>query len=259
MLGIPWKWIVIIGMCIICLWLFSRWINGSENSKGFVDKLDNMTWEQRLQFFRDVLLDPEGTPIASLNPPTQQARATTNDTTQPIQPSVCPVEEVDAEEIVYPVTRAERSECDISSEKEYESLNPLHCAWYNMSKGQYSSCVTLSLLFNKEFKSYRLKSMINPYTKKALELDCYNPQVGIAVEYQGEQHYRFPNGFHKTREEFEDQVARDVIKEHLCKKNNILLIKVPYTVPLDVIPSYIYDRLPEEKKKACKKRRALIK
>ena len=45
-----------------------------------------------------------------------------------------------------------------------------------------------------------------------LEIDCYIPELKIGFEYNGEQHYMFPNCFHKTQEEFEAQQQRDILK-----------------------------------------------
>jgi hypothetical protein len=57
--------------------------------------------------------------------------------------------------------------------------------------------------------------------------DKYGP---IAIEYQGIQHYRFPNKFHKTKAEFNAQRARDILKETICLDSGVMLIKVMYTM-----------------------------
>ena len=38
-------------------------------------------------------------------------------------------------------------------------------------------------------------SEFREYTGKSLELDCYNVEYGVALEYNGIQHYKFPNPF----------------------------------------------------------------
>lgn len=80
---------------------------------------------------------------------------------------------------------------------------------------------------------------------KNLELDCYNDQLKIAVEYNGEQHYKFPHPFHRTKEDFLRQVENDELKRQICEELGIYLIVVPYTVKLKDIRQFIYDRLPE--------------
>jgi hypothetical protein len=73
--------------------------------------------------------------------------------------------------------------------------------------------------------------MVNPVTGSQynLELDCYNESLRLAVEYQGEQHYKFIPYFHKNREAFLNQKYRDELKRMRCKELGITLIEVPYT------------------------------
>ena len=71
---------------------------------------------------------------------------------------------------------------------------------------------------------------MNTETGKPLELDLYNADLKIAVEYSGEQHYRYIPYFHKTYQHFVKQKERDELKRELCKKNDICLIEVPYNV-----------------------------
>lgn len=40
---------------------------------------------------------------------------------------------------------------------------------------------------------------------------------------QGHQNYKYPNKFHKTKEQFNDQIKRDEIKRKICLINNIKL------------------------------------
>jgi hypothetical protein len=42
----------------------------------------------------------------------------------------------------------------------------------------------------------------NPESGKSLELDCYDEEYNIAVEYNGIQHYKYPSAFHKTEKDF---------------------------------------------------------
>lgn len=47
-------------------------------------------------------------------------------------------------------------------------------------------------------------------------------------EYQGEQHY-IPMRFSNANKKFKKTILHDKIKENYCKKNNIKLVKIPYT------------------------------
>jgi hypothetical protein len=61
-----------------------------------------------------------------------------------------------------------------------------------------------------------------------LELDCYNEEKKLALEYQGEQHYRYIPFFHRTPTAFEEQRERDNRKRLLCKQKGVELIHIPY-------------------------------
>lgn len=51
----------------------------------------------------------------------------------------------------------------------------------------------------------------------------------IMIEYHGAQHFKFPNIFHRTRKEFDEQIAHDVQKREYCKKHDITLVEYDYT------------------------------
>ena len=116
---------------------------------------------------------------------------------------------------------------------------------YGRSKGETVCCQTLERHYKVPFRTERPSFLRNPATGRNLELDCYNSTMKVAVEYNGIQHYVFPNRFHKTESEFRDQVARDILKHNLCDEAGVFLITVPYKVHERDIPAYIYSRLPE--------------
>lgn len=80
-------------------------------------------------------------------------------------------------------------------------------------------------------------------TMRALELDCYNDKLRIALEYNGKQHRVYPNTWHINRQEFEDQKKRDRLKIVRCKEEGIVLILVPDTIRYEDLYSYITERL----------------
>lgn len=115
-------------------------------------------------------------------------------------------------------------------------------------KSENDCCLILQDIYGKPFKSARPSWLKNPETNGILELDCYNEDLKIAVEYNGVQHYKFPNPFHKTYEEFIAQVRRDEYKVNRCDQQGVYLISVPYTVPKDKLRDYITHYLPENRK-----------
>jgi hypothetical protein len=80
----------------------------------------------------------------------------------------------------------------------------------------------LQKLFGKPFKNVR-----NALTSR-LELDCFNEELQLAVEYQGKQHYQFIEHFHRTQERFEQQQERDARKRSECEQLGITLIEIHY-------------------------------
>jgi hypothetical protein len=114
------------------------------------------------------------------------------------------------------------------------------------SVGERKCREVLEKHYNKTFiKTRKLPFLLNPETNRYLELDCYNNDLKIAVEYNGIQHYVHPNYTKQTLEQFLDQHRRDAFKREQCDENGIYLIIVPYTVKTSHIEKFILDRLPE--------------
>ena len=93
--------------------------------------------------------------------------------------------------------------------------------------------------FDDYFPTVRPKFLTNPKTGRPLELDGYNSRLNLAFEHQGHQHYKWPNRFHKTEQEYLDQLERDVIKLNRCKELGIDLITIHEDVPQDQIDAFI--------------------
>lgn len=94
------------------------------------------------------------------------------------------------------------------------------------------------------FSKCRPDCLRNPVTENYnLELDCYNKDLKLALEYNGIQHYKFSPYFHRNKDAFLNQKYRDELKRRMCVENGIRLIEVPYTVKNDQIPSFIENEL----------------
>lgn len=80
-------------------------------------------------------------------------------------------------------------------------------------------------------------------TKKGvlLEYDIFIKSRKILVEYNGKQHYDYPNYFHKTQKEFTDQQKRDKRKTLLAKKHGYKLIVFNYMEP--IIEDYVINKI----------------
>lgn len=111
------------------------------------------------------------------------------------------------------------------------------------SKGEAECRRVLQLLFKRKFASSRPDFLRNQVTggKFNLELDCYDSQLQLAVEYNGIQHYVFTRHFQKSKAHFMNQKYRDDMKKRMCKDAGVTLISVPYTVKIKDIHQFILD------------------
>jgi len=64
--------------------------------------------------------------------------------------------------------------------------------------------------------------------KEKLILDLYIHTQNLAIEVQGEQHFKFNTFFFKNKQAFSKAQARDRSKVEWCKLNNIDLVTLPY-------------------------------
>ena len=126
-----------------------------------------------------------------------------------------------------------------------------------ISRGERLCCQTMQRIYGVSFESDWPNWLRNPETGETLELDCFNDELQIAVEYNGEQHYKWPNFTNQSREQFINQVRRDGLKIDLCDRNGVYLITVPYNVPHSRIPDYIMLYLPEMIQKRLQEERTL--
>lgn len=110
----------------------------------------------------------------------------------------------------------------------------------NDSHGERECRRVLESIFGLPFGKLRPNFLSNPVTGgNNLEIDCYNEDLKIGVEYSGRQHYEFVPYFHKNKEAFLNQKYRDELKRRMCLDNGILLIEVPYTVKVKDIQNYL--------------------
>ena len=103
------------------------------------------------------------------------------------------------------------------------------------SKGE-TLCRSLACkIFGRPFVKMRPDFLRNQVTDKNLELDIFNEELRVAIEFNGEQHYKYIPFFHKNYEAFMNQRYRDEIKKMLCKQHGIHLIEISYEMqPMDI-------------------------
>ncbi len=110
-----------------------------------------------------------------------------------------------------------------------------------ISKGEKKCKEVLESIYKKTFTRVRPDFL---YNLRNLELDMFCPNLGIACEYHGKQHYVYPSRYFKKKSLFLEQLRRDLYKLAMCRKVGIYLLTVPYTVKLENIEEFIRQRLP---------------
>lgn len=111
------------------------------------------------------------------------------------------------------------------------------------SKGEKECRRVLEKYTGKLFSKKRPSFLRNHISGHNLELDCFNDDLKLALEYNGEQHYKYIPYFHSTKDSFYNLKYKDDIKQRLCAENGIHLIIVPYTIPFEHIEKYVKDKL----------------
>jgi very-short-patch-repair endonuclease len=87
-------------------------------------------------------------------------------------------------------------------------------------------------LMQEEFKNDPILEEV-AIPGEQLFLDFYLPKRKMAVEAQGEQHYKFIKHFHGDIMGFKKQKQNDVRKREWCEINGIILITLSYSENID--------------------------
>lgn len=112
--------------------------------------------------------------------------------------------------------------CDIwftqRAESHCEGAGCPQCHWMKSER------VFAELISQKGLKPLRQrpKWLVNPDTGHALELDFYFPELGVAIEVQGRQHYE-PIDIFGGLEKFKKQQKHDQMKRFLCFMHGVIL------------------------------------
>jgi hypothetical protein len=115
------------------------------------------------------------------------------------------------------------------------------CAKCNLKLGELISLSVLEFLTDKKFVKIR-PAWLKYIEGGNLELDMYNEELKLAVEYNGIQHYKYIPFFHRETDGFAKLQASDAFKASVCKERNVNLIIIPYTVKMHDIPSFIIEK-----------------
>ena len=93
-----------------------------------------------------------------------------------------------------------------------------------MSKGAQE----LLKLVKQIFPHQRVEFEYNVAERGALFVDIYLPHMKLGFEYDGEQHFKYCEHFHGTRENFLRAKRRDAEKDEVCQQKGITLIRMAH-------------------------------
>ena len=94
------------------------------------------------------------------------------------------------------------------------------------SKGEY---YVRTYLETNNIK-YRSRTSIYCDDKHRIIPDFIIVDNNVWIEYNGRQHYEVVDIFHKSIDNFKNQLERDIRVRNYCKEHNIILIEIPYVV-----------------------------
>lgn len=98
------------------------------------------------------------------------------------------------------------------------------CPYCKKSKGALRVANFLQKTKYDFKEEYYVKNILGA---TCLRFDFYIPELNMAIEYDGQQHYKPIEKFGGEKA-FEKTKFRDVIKNNYCKDNNINLLRIPY-------------------------------
>lgn len=99
------------------------------------------------------------------------------------------------------------------------------------SQGESVCREIIQRLTGRDFLRCRPDFLLNPDTGRPLELDGFCPELGLAFEYQGAQHYKYVPHFHPGGvSDLLAQQRRDLWKREMCEAHGVNLIIVPFYV-----------------------------
>jgi len=137
--------------------------------------------------------------------------------------------------------KQEESQAAIREPKEEETIDQENEFVYEdgASKGENECRRVIQKLTGKSFHKIRPFWLKNPVTGNFLELDCFNEELLLGIEYNGGQHESYIKHFHGSRDAFRNQQYRDYIKGRLCEEKGVYLINVSSKLKFKEIEPYI--------------------
>jgi len=114
--------------------------------------------------------------------------------------------------------------CDsIFEQKIINHLDGYGCPFCSASKGERK----VRYFLEKNNINFEYQKVISKNKKIKFIFDFYLPEQNIAIEYDGEPHYKAVK-YYGGEKGLKERQNRDKLKNQYCKENNIKLIRIPY-------------------------------
>lgn len=112
-------------------------------------------------------------------------------------------------------------------------------------------------LIRCQFPNNRIEQNVRPKWLRRpglppLELDFFLPELDLAFEVQGEQHFRYIPHFHRTPSAFDEQLERDRFKRKVCDQNRVTLVELTSASEYDEIQHQIQQAINNKKSEALR-------
>lgn len=101
------------------------------------------------------------------------------------------------------------------------------CSTCNSFKNEKECREIIEKMFLKPFPKIKPKFLVNPKTGGRMEIDCFNKELKIGVEYNGPQHY-LPFKLYGGEKTLKKTKYRDELKKKICEREGVTLITVSY-------------------------------
>jgi hypothetical protein len=114
------------------------------------------------------------------------------------------------------------------------------CPECSTGRGERQSRVAFEHIFRAKFPRVKPDWLLNSRGRK-MELDGYNPKLGLAFEHQGEQHFEH-NYFNLSKGSLGMRRKDDADKRRLCKERGVALLPIPEIgsrIKLESLEQYI--------------------
>lgn len=146
----------------------------------------------------------------------------------------------DIEENKYTSTTLKATEKNARTlNNEIENLTRQEFGFRKIGDGFVTETLLYSIIKNI-FPDTKIIRHHRPEWLNRLELDLFLPDLSLAFEYQGQQHF-YPVDAWGGKAKLLQLVERDKFKRTLCQAKNITLIEIDYTEPMT--EKYIKEKL----------------